>query len=317
MRYLITGGSGFIGGNIVASLVESGKEVLNVDSREPKMNSGLWVECDILELTKINELFQNFQPDVILHCAARTDLNGRTLKDYDVNILGTNNIIEAARNCVSVKRVIFFSSMLVCKAGDIPQADNYYSPTTVYGESKVKMENLIKQSSPLFTFDWAIVRPTSIWGPGFGEPYRRFFDIVYKGRYIKIGRNSAVKTYGYIGNTLYQLDCILSNSRASNGKVFYLGDYTPVKIDLWAELIAKQTKSRITTLPFLVLLLFAKLGDVLSLFRISFPLSSFRLTNMTTNNIVSFGDLEDLAPKLPFSLEEGTLLTIQWLEKNK
>ena len=317
MRYVVTGGSGFIGSNIIASLIKSGNDVLNVDCREPKVNSSSWVECDIRQLAKLNELFQDFQPDVVLHCAARTDLNGRTLKDYDVNILGTKNTIEAAKKCVSVKRVIFFSSMLVCKAGDIPQTDNYYSPTTVYGESKVRMENLIKQSSPLFNFDWAIVRPTSIWGPGFGEPYRRFFDIVYKGRYIKLGKNSAVKTYGYIGNTLYQLDCILSSSRTSNGKVFYLGDYTPVKIDFWADLIAKQTKSRITTLPFWVLLLFAKLGDVLSIFRIGFPLSSFRLTNMTTDNIVNFGDLEDLAPNLPFSLEEATLLTIEWLEMNK
>ena len=50
--------------------------------------------------------------------------------------------------------------MLVCKAGHIPKSDTDYSPNTLYGESKMKGEMLVRSSN--LKCDWAIIRPTSM-----------------------------------------------------------------------------------------------------------------------------------------------------------
>ena len=57
-----------------------------------------------------------------------------------------------------------------------------------------------------------IIRPTSIWGPWFGEPYDKFFHIVLKRMYFHMGEKACRKTYGYIDNVIYQIESILRAS---------------------------------------------------------------------------------------------------------
>ena len=62
-----------------------------------------------------------------------------------------------------LKKIIIASSMLVCELGYSPKNFNDYKPNTLYGESKVLTEKIVKK----FKNSWTIVRPTSIWGPWF------------------------------------------------------------------------------------------------------------------------------------------------------
>ncbi len=312
-KIFITGGSGFIGTNLVEYLLAQGHEVLSADIKAPvkKEHEKFYRAVDILDSNMLNQAITSFNPDYIFHLAARTDLNGTSLEDYAVNTTGTSNVIAAANNVPGLQKMVFASSMLVCKAGYYPKHDQDYAPDTVYGTSKVEMEKVIRNAT--MQADWSIVRPTSIWGPWFKTPYRDFFDVVSKGRFVDIGKKYCTKTYGYIGNSIYQMNAILFSPAASK-RTFYLGDEPPIFISDWAKEIASEMKTRQPVkIPFTAMKMGAIAGDVLKLVGLSFPMSSFRLKNMTTNNIIDLSATYELAPNPPFSRKDGVRITTEWL----
>ena len=317
-KILITGGSGFIGTNAMKYYLDKGYEVLNIDLNLPKKNThkSYWSNVDITDFNKLKIVLLDFNPEYIIHLAAKTDLKGKNLIDYESNTVGTRNLIEVLSQTPSVQRVIFTSSMLVCKPGYIPKHPTDYAPSTIYGESKVSMEKIIRKSS--HNYEWVIVRPTSIWGPSFGEPYRNFFDMVINKKYFHIGTKSCTKTYGYVENLIYQVDSILNAPiEKIQGNVFYLGDYEPTNIHSWANEIAAEIGIKIKTIPYSIIKLAALGGDMLKLFGVKFPMTSFRLKNMTTNNVVALSNTKEIAPNLPISRIEGIRQTLSWLKENK
>lgn len=318
MKILITGGSGFIGTNVVEYYSRKNDvQVINIDMLPPrnKAYQEFWKECDICNLEKLEDIVSNYNPDYVIHLAARTDLDGRTLDDYSANILGVENILKAASKCPNLKKILITSSMLVCHTGYYPKNQYDYAPTTIYGESKVKTEEIVWANKP--SCDWAILRPTSIWGPWFGVPYRNFFDIVKARRYFHIGHRSCTKTYGYVENAVYQIDQILmSDTRDEKNKVFYLGDEPPVFIEEWADEIAGELGFKVSRMPMPLLRCAGWFGDFLKLFGVHFPMTSFRLKNMTTDNIINLKNTMVVAPNPPFTRIEGVRRTLEWMKKN-
>ena len=315
-KLLITGGSGFIGTNLIEHLMNNSEmELLSIDMAEPKMkeHQKLWKKVDIREKGILMNIIKGFKPDYIIHLGARTDLNGKTLHDYDANMGGVRNLLEAIEKTGTVKRAIFASSMYVCEPGYIPKDFEDYAPHTLYGESKVETEKIIKSANP--SYAWSIIRPTSIWGPWFGEPYNRFFHIVLQHMYFHMGKRACKKTYGYVDNAIYQIMSILNaDTDKVNGKVFYLGDYEPYDITEWANEIAKHAGIKIPNIPYFCFKLAGWLGDFLKLFGISFPMTSFRLHNMTTDNVHNLDPIKGIAPNLPVGREDGTIRTLEWIK---
>ncbi len=315
-KVLITGGSGFIGTNLLELYEDRGFEVVNIDIVKPKLvtREPNWVNIDILDKERLSQFFLKYQPTHVVHLAARTDLKGRTLADYSANFEGVKNLILAIDGCNSVVRTVFASSMLVCGVGHIPKKYDEYSPTTIYGESKVLTEKVIKNHPPK-SGAWTIVRPTSIWGPWFGEPYRDFFELILRGRYANFKGNACTKTYGYIGNVVLQIDGILfADNNVCNGKVFYLGDVPPINISEWADEIRDELNlGPSLKLPFWLFKMAALCGDLLIKLGLNFPMSSFRLKNMTTDNILPLDDLQDIVGKPPFTRKQGIKYTLVWL----
>jgi nucleoside-diphosphate-sugar epimerase len=323
MKVLVTGGSGFIGTNMVSLLIEKGFDVVNYDIRKPKLDSHLkfWVDVDICNKSQISTSIQKLNPDYIIHLAARTDLNEKTdLEGYRSNIDGVSNIMDAAASLITLKRIIVASSMLVCKLGYTPSGFDDYAPNSLYGESKVRTEQIVKQ----YNIDWLIVRPTSIWGPWFSEPYKNFFDLVVKGLYFNIPEKYAsTKTYGYVENTCMQFfNLLIAEDLSVKHNYFYLGDLNPINITDWANRIRRlNNQSNLLTLPIWVLKLSAKFGDIVKFkFGIyNFPINSFRYNNMTNDNIIN--DLQRTIEVTQIGqdskLDYQILQTLNWLNKNK
>ena len=314
-KVLITGGSGFIGTNLLLFLIEK-YEILNIDIRESNLTE-LQKYTSIVDITNY-ENFRNvvigFSPDYIIHLAARTDLNGKFIYDYSANTVGVSNLMKIIHELPKLKKLIVTSSMLVCHTGYYPKNQFDYAPNTLYGESKVETEKILWDNKP--QCDWAIIRPTSIWGPWFGVPYRNFFDMVISRKYFHIGRKSCTKTYGYVGNAVYQIEQILFHETLNEDqKVFYIGDNPPTNIEIWANEIAAELNFDIKRVPFWMLKIAAYFGDLLKLFNITFPMTSFRLKNMTTDNTIDLSETYKIAPNPPCSRIDGIKATLQWLKK--
>jgi nucleoside-diphosphate-sugar epimerase len=323
MKVLVTGGSGFIGTNMLSLLIEKGFDVVNYDIKKPQLreHEKFWVEIDICNKSQLSKLIQKDLPDYIIHLAARTDLNEvASLEGYKVNIDGVRNIMEEAVYLTKLKRIIVASSMLVCMLGYTPQGFEDYAPNSLYGESKVLTEKIVKE----YNIDWIIVRPTSIWGPWFGEPYKNFFNLVINGFYFNIpSKYSSTKTYGYVENTCMQIfNLLMTEDLSVKHNYFYLGDIEPINITDWAIRIRRlNNQSNPIEMPMWLLKFSAKIGDILKFnFGIhKFPINSFRFKNMTNNNIINDVKRTVKITKCypQSSLDEEILETLNWLKKIK
>jgi nucleoside-diphosphate-sugar epimerase len=317
-RILVTGGSGFIGTNLVEHFHHRGDTVLNLDISPPRnpLHQHFWRELSILDLGGLDTAVRAFDPDYIVHMAARTDLSGASVEDYRANTAGVSNLIEVSRGIAGLKRIVFASSMLVCKVGYRPRSPTDYCPTTAYGESKVRFEKIISRDAG--DLPWVIVRPTSIWGPWFDIPYKDFFTAVRRGLYVHPRGRRIRRSYGYVGNTVVQLARLLSVPLETvRSKTFYLADYEPIELKSWATTIQQAFGApRVREVPLALLRCGAKLGDCLAAcgYR-SPPLTTFRLNNLLTDAVHDVKPLEDVCGPSPYTIEEGVARTADWMKQ--
>lgn len=316
-RIIVTGGSGFIGTNLISSLSKETNTILSIDINECRNfeNSNFHTHADILDKKSIENIFKEFKPTHVIHLAARTDLDGHSIKDYEANTKGVLNIVEICNKTTSIERAIYASSRLVCHIGYTPKSDLDFQPNTFYGESKAIGEEIVRKNSPNHT--WTILRPTSIWGPWFGVPYNNFFKILQKGLYIHPKGKRIQKSFGYVGNSVHQIQAILDAlTNDVTKRVFYLCDYTPIELSTWAEKIQNEFSiKKYKEVPETLLYTAARIGDLAqNLGWKSPPLTSFRYSNMCTEMLHETGELQRICGELPYSLEEGIRETVNWMK---
>ena len=318
MRVLVTGSSGFIGRRLCGALLSAGHDVVGLDLAAPENRSPrlLFRQCDILDRDDVEDVMQSCKPDAVAHLAARTDLaEKKNMEGYRVNHLGTLHLMEAMNRVGGVQRCIFTSTQLVCRVGHVPEGPQDFCPSTLYGESKMLMENLVRERSGGVP-GWCIVRPSTVWGPGMSEHYQRFLRMVMQGRYFHVGRSPLRKSYGYVGNVAHQYRKLIEApaERIHEG-VFYLADYHPISLRDWADGFRKEFGARrIPTLPEGLARLAARAGDVLNFlgFR-NYPFNSFRLGNVLTEYRIDLAATERICGSLPYTVEQGITETAQWM----
>lgn len=326
MKVIVTGGSGFIGTNVLELLRSFGYEVMSLDIKEPqnKKHKECFTKVDILDYNSLLHTFIDFYPKYVVHLAARTDLlEKKNIKGYSANIKGVENIVRVVSQLTFVERCIFTSTKLVCPTDYTPKDDNDYCPNTLYGESKVIGEQITKNSYAL-PADWCIVRPTSIWGPWSMMPhipYGKFFRMIAQGIYFHPGKVNPPKSFGYVGNTAFQIKKLLEAPREQiYKKVFYLSDYDIFTIKDWADVISMKLKNKkVHTIPEPLVRLFAWGGNILKFLGIKEPpFSTVRLKNMRADtSLISLEDLKFITGPLPYTMEQGVEETIEWLKKQK
>ena len=309
-----------MGTNLVGYFTEQGWEVINFDIAGPRNieHTTFWRKVDLLDRPQIIRETQQFQPSAFLHFGARTDLKEeKNLGGFTANIEGVCNIIEAIRATPSIQRVIFASSQLVCRLGITPKDDYDYQPTTLYGQSKVLTERIIRAAGEIGPI-WTIVRPTSLWGPWFDVPYKDFFTMIARNLYVHPGGVRTKKQWGFIGNTVYQIwKLIKAPPDMVHKKTFYLADYEPVDLSDFADLVQTRLMAKpIRTVPVGILKLAAFIGDgVQMLGWTNPPLTRFRFKNIVTSEIQDLEPLRQIADPLPYSSADGIAITVDWLRR--
>ena len=151
MKYVVTGGAGFIGSNIVKLLVKNGHDVSVIDNLHTGNISRLkdvegkilFNKIDIRDFDKLNQNIHDV--DGIFHQAALTVVPESFEKPdeyYDVNVNGTKNIFKIAKK-LGVKVVFASSSSIYGNVNEIPIKENFKkNPINPYGKTKVEKEKL-------------------------------------------------------------------------------------------------------------------------------------------------------------------------------
>jgi len=316
---LVTGSAGFIGRHLVHGLLQRGCEVFGLDLRPSGVTHERFreIECDLRDGAAVMSVIQTCAPAMLIHLAARTDLEEtRSLRGYTANMEGVEHIIQAIRATPTLRRWICTSSQLVCRVGYQPQGDEDYHPATLYGESKVETERIVRRSDGAGVV-WCLVRPTTIWGPGMNPHYIRFFQMIRTGRYFHISGGPRFKSYGYVGNTVWQyIRLAEAPAAAVHRRTFYLADYDPISLEGWADAFGAAIGApTIRTLPLWAARAAARLGDWLNFvgFR-RFPFNSFRLANVLAQYVVELESTRAVCGELPFTMEAGVEETTRWLE---
>jgi UDP-glucose 4-epimerase len=149
-QVLITGGIGFIGSYVARQLLEEGSAVHAVDngftgSHDLVPNEVAVHDVDIRGKNEISDVVTEVDPDVLIHLAAIHFIpycNKNPEEAFNVNVIGTRNVLEAASNSDNLKRVVNASSAAVYEPAPGPHIESEgVGPTDIYGRTKLVAED--------------------------------------------------------------------------------------------------------------------------------------------------------------------------------
>jgi len=171
MRVLVTGSESFIGKTLISQLQSTGHKIIGFDSLEPTNPSYEFHQIDIRN-SEINKLIP-MDTDVLIHLAALSrdsDCKNKAIECFDVNVMGTLNLIKAAQ-LQNVKQFIFASSEWVYDKfidGEEKNEDseiNIENHNSEYALSKLITESNLRQQHNNGFCNVTILRFGIIYGP--------------------------------------------------------------------------------------------------------------------------------------------------------
>ena len=174
MRYVVTGGAGFIGSNIVGALTRDGCPVTVLDNLSSGYESNLrpfpavrFFKGDVRDPEAVATALEG--ADVVFHLAASVG-NKRSiddpLTDAEINVLGTIRILEAARKYGVKKIVVTSSAGIFGELKTLPiREDHQVEPDSPYGCTKLCQEKLCLAYAKLYGIDAVALRYFNVYGP--------------------------------------------------------------------------------------------------------------------------------------------------------
>ncbi|MFS1511153.1 NAD-dependent epimerase/dehydratase family protein [Chengkuizengella sp. SCS-71B] len=244
-KIMVTGGCGFIGSHIVEQLLEENYEVIVVDNLSTGKLDHITSDkvhfylCDITS-DEFQQIVQETKPDYIIHQAAHVSVIDSTIDmmhDADVNIRGSLNVIEAAKQH-QVKKIIFASSAAVYGKTQYMPIDIHHPicPQSPYGLSKYTVEEYLTFASQYYGVKSTILRYSNVYGPrqnhlGEGGVIAIFANNMYNNKDIHIyGDGEQTRDFIYVKDVVSANikaldlgdDVILNVSTATKFSINYL-----------------------------------------------------------------------------------------------
>ena len=221
MRAFVTGGSGFIGGHLIESLLGLGFEVRTLVHRSP-LRSHDNVEIvlgDICDKELLSKALKG--TDILFHLASALGSSAIGRDEFRrINVLGTESVLESARSA-GVGRAVHFSSAGVfgaVKGVEIAAESFPPKPITLYDKTKLKGEEaalrFAREGSEVL-----VVRPGWAYGPG-DRRTLKLIKAVCSGRFLLATRGKGLQTPVYIDDLVKGI--LLAGEKGQKGKVYHL-----------------------------------------------------------------------------------------------
>lgn len=241
-KIFITGGAGFIGSTLIGCLIDDNKITVYDDFRRDALHGKPYadhpnlaiVSGDVLDLQLLRKSMEGAQ--IVVHCAAIAGIDTVIKKPTEtmhINMIGTANVLEAARELEDLQRLIDFSTSEVFGQSAFRAEENHITHIGAVGEarwtyavSKLAGEHLTKAYNEEFGMPTVTLRPFNIYGPGqVGEgALRIFIQRALKNEEIQIhGDGNQIRAWCYIDDFIDGLLLAMTHPNAI-GESFNIGN---------------------------------------------------------------------------------------------
>jgi UDP-glucose 4-epimerase len=255
MRYLVTGGAGFIGSNTVDELVRRGHSVVVLDDLSAGKEENLaevrtkitFVKASISDIEAVRKAVH--EADYVLHLAARTSVP-RSVKDpietNRINIDGTLNVLVAARDA-KVKRIVFAaSSSAYGETPTLPKVETMQpAPLSPYGVTKYVGELYAQTFGRCYGLENVSLRYFNIFGPRQdpSSPYSgvlsKFCTAFLEGTQpVIFGDGEQTRDFTYVENAV-QANILACEAPNVSGRIFNVGVGTRFSLNQTVQLLGK------------------------------------------------------------------------------
>ncbi len=261
MRVLVTGGAGFIGSHLTDAFLARGDEVIVVDDlstgRAGRLDEHSWLhKLSITDAASLGEIVRGTRPELICHLAAHIDVRTSVdapAQDAQVNVVGTVNVLEAARSTGA--RVLFGSSggTLYGRNAPIPSREDVLPlPESPVGIAKYCAEQYIGLYNRLHGTRHSILRLANVYGPrqdpaGDAGVIPIFCGYVLSGEEPPLyGDGSQTRDYVYVGDAV---SAFLAAADAGRPGTWNIGTGVEVSVLDIVAIIGDVAGRPITTRP--------------------------------------------------------------------
>jgi len=248
MKLLLTGSSGFIGQHLTPDLTK---------------NFQLYhLKSDLLEYQKVIDEVTEISPDIIVHLAARTEVEQSFYEQTvfsEINYVGTVNLVEAASNVKNLKNFVFASTMEVYGWQPISdevkikgKPDNPISfdertlpnPNAPYAVAKFGCEKYLEYAHRCLGVPFTALRQTNCYGRkdnNFFVTEQIITQMLENPKEINLGYGEPYRNFIFIEDMLNVWNTVIQNpDKCNDGKIFTIGPDAPIKIKNYADKIAKK-----------------------------------------------------------------------------
>ena len=252
MRFLVTGGAGFLGAALVNRLVHDGHQVRAIDDLsagdpnrlDPRV---LFTRGDVADRPKLWTLLQDV--DCVYHLAARVQVSESILypREYnEVNVGGTVSVMEAMRDA-GVQRVVFTSSGAVYgeQANQPVREDQAPNPQSPYAVSKLAAEYYVRTIGALWGIETVMVRVFNAYGPGQSLPpshppvVPRFLQqALHGGSLVIFGGGGQTRDFVYVDDVVEALVAAATAADVDR-RIINVGHGRETSVNALAALVAK------------------------------------------------------------------------------
>lgn len=261
MRYVVTGGAGFIGSNTVDELVRRGHSVVVLDDlsggKEENLaearNKITFIKGSITDIEVVRKAMH--EAEYVLHLAARTSVP-RSVKDpietNRVNIDGMLNVLVAARDA-KVKRIVFAaSSSAYGETPTLPKTETMQpAPISPYGVSKFVGELYAQVFGRCYGLENVCLRYFNIFGPR-QDPSSPYSGVLAKfctayledGQPMIFGDGQQTRDFTYVENAV-QANLLACEAPNVSGRVFNIGTGSRWSLNQTVELLGKISDKRL------------------------------------------------------------------------
>lgn len=259
MRVLVTGTAGLIGSWLTEALCKEKEitKVIGVDDlsggvienvsvcRSPKFT---FEQIDITQYKKVEEIFAQSRPDVVIHAAACAREGASAFQPHKIvttNVYASSVIAELGIK-YGMKKLVFFSSMAVSGDNKVPFTEDMpRRPVDIYAVSKAATEKSIEILSQVHNFQYVIIRPHNVIGPrvSLTDPYRNviaiFVNRLMRREPIYIFGEGHIRAFSYIEDSLPAFVRTVTTDKA-NGQIVFVGGKEQITIEQLADAVIED-----------------------------------------------------------------------------